>query len=210
MSANSDEEVITRYFIASGKADVVCILADSSQLERSLFMPADYAGIDAPCFLVLNMQDVAQQQGKTIDAEAIEKKLGIPVMLFSATNQKAYDIFFETHERALKQKAHIDVSALEREYEKLDGYSEIKQTLSDENIAGYTHMWLTVKTLENDKVVSAKLKSTLDDDKLSAIGNAAKNGSDAIATGECKFAWIDSILSGTVSGKKKRDKARKA
>ena len=41
MSANSDEEVITRDFIASGKADVVCILADSSQLERSLFMLAD-------------------------------------------------------------------------------------------------------------------------------------------------------------------------
>lgn len=33
MSANSDEEVITRDFIASGKADVVCILADSSQLN---------------------------------------------------------------------------------------------------------------------------------------------------------------------------------
>ena len=40
MSANSDEQVITRDFIASGKADVVCILADSSQLERSLFMLA--------------------------------------------------------------------------------------------------------------------------------------------------------------------------
>ena len=30
LSANSDEEVITRDFIASGKADVVCILTDSS------------------------------------------------------------------------------------------------------------------------------------------------------------------------------------
>ena len=203
MSANSDEEVITRDFIASGKADVVCILADSSQLERSLFMLADYAGISAPCFLVLNMQDVAAQQGKSIDAQAIEKKLGIPVMLFSATDQKAYDTFYATLERALKQKAHIDVSALEKEYEKLDGYNEIKQTLADENIAGYTPMWLTVKTLENDKVVSAKLKNTLDDDKMAAIEKAAGSGSDAIAAGECKFAWIDSILSGAVSGRKK-------
>ena len=203
MSANSDEEVITRDFIASGKADVVCILADSSQLERSLFMLADYAGISAPCFLVLNMQDVAAQQGKSIDAQAIEKKIGIPVMLFSATDQKAYDTFYATLERALKQKAHIDVSALEKEYEKLDGYNEIKQTLADENIAGYTPMWLTVKTLENDKVVSAKLKNTLDDDKMAAIEKAAGSGSDAIAAGECKFAWIDSILSGAVSGRKK-------
>ncbi len=65
LSANSDEEMITRDYIASGKADVVCILADSSQLERSLYMLADYAGITLPCFLVLNMSDVAAQHIKT-------------------------------------------------------------------------------------------------------------------------------------------------
>ena len=202
MSANSDEEVITRDFIASGKADVVCILADSSQLERSLFMLADYAGLEAPCFLVLNMEDVAKEQGKTIDAAAIEKKLGIPVMLFSATDIKAYDKFYQTLERALKTKAHINVSALEEEYEKLDNYSDIKAQLSDDTISGYTPMWLTVKVLENDKVVSAKLKETLSDDKVKKIENLAKSGSDAVATGECKFAWIDEILQGAVSGRK--------
>ncbi|WP_295155724.1 ferrous iron transport protein B [uncultured Ruminococcus sp.] len=202
MSANSDEEVITRDFIASGKADVVCILADSSQLERSLFMLADYAGLEAPCFLVLNMEDVAKEQGKTIDAAAIEKKLGIPVMLFSATDIKAYDKFYQTLERALKTKTHINVSALEEEYIKLDNYSDIKAQLSDDTISGYTPMWLTVKVLENDKVVSAKLKDTLSDDKVKKIENLAKSGSDAVATGECKFAWIDEILQGAVSGRK--------
>ena len=75
-------------------------------------MLADYAGLEAPCFLVLNMEDVAKEQGKTIDAAAIEKKLGIPVMMFSATDIKAYDKFYQTLERALKTKAHINVSAL--------------------------------------------------------------------------------------------------
>ena len=78
-----NQEVITRDFIASGKADVVCILADSSQLERSLFMVADYAGITVPCFLILNMADVAAAQGKKIDVAMIEKRLGVPVILFS-------------------------------------------------------------------------------------------------------------------------------
>ena len=71
LSANSDEEMITRDYIASGKADVVCILADSSQLERSLYMLADYAGITIPCFLVLNMSDVAKEQGKSVDAKEL-------------------------------------------------------------------------------------------------------------------------------------------
>ena len=73
LSANSDEEMITRDYIASGKADVVCILADSSQLNRSLYMLADYAGITVPCFLLLNMSDVARIQGKTVDAEALQQ-----------------------------------------------------------------------------------------------------------------------------------------
>ncbi len=199
MTANSDEEVITRDFIASGEADIVCILADSSQLERSLFMLADYAGISAPCFLVLNMEDVAKDQGKTINVKALEKKLGIPVMLFSATDKKAYDRFYATLERALREKSHIDVSALEKEYEKISGYSEIKDQLSETDISGYTPMWLTVKYLENDKVVSAKLKEELSGDKAASISALGEKAGGAIATGECKFNWIDKLLDGTVN-----------
>ncbi|MBR3852410.1 MAG: 50S ribosome-binding GTPase, partial [Fibrobacter sp.] len=40
LSANSEEEVVTRDYIQSGKADLVCILVDASQLERSLYMLA--------------------------------------------------------------------------------------------------------------------------------------------------------------------------
>lgn len=54
LSANSDEEVVTRNYISSGEADLVCILADASQLNRSLFMLADYAGIHVPVVLLLN------------------------------------------------------------------------------------------------------------------------------------------------------------
>ncbi len=59
LSANSEEEIITRDYIASGQADVVCILVDSSQVSRSLFMLADYAGIQCPVVLLLNLMDIA-------------------------------------------------------------------------------------------------------------------------------------------------------
>src|SRR5699024_6247353 len=65
LSANSDEEIITRDYIAGGKADVVVILADASQLERSLFMLADFAGIETPAVLLLNLMDVAQEQARS-------------------------------------------------------------------------------------------------------------------------------------------------
>ena len=102
-------------FLAKLQADgtyVVCILADSSQLERSLFMLADYAGLSAPCFLVLNMADVAKERGKKIDVTKIEQKLGIPVMQFSATDTKAYDTFYATLDRALQEKPQAFMPAV--------------------------------------------------------------------------------------------------
>lgn len=101
LSANSDEEIITRDYIASGKADVVCVLADSSQLERSLYMLADFAGIEVPCFLVLNMSDVAKDQGKDINAKSLADKLGIPVILFSATDVKQYEMYITCSSRSV-------------------------------------------------------------------------------------------------------------
>ena len=76
LSANSEEEVVTRDYIQSGKADLVCIQVDASQLERSLYMRADFVGIRMPVMLVLNMMDVAEAAGKKIDVAAIEKRLG--------------------------------------------------------------------------------------------------------------------------------------
>ncbi|MEF9896564.1 MAG: FeoB small GTPase domain-containing protein, partial [Clostridia bacterium] len=79
LSANSLEEAVTRDYILSGQADIVCVLADASQLERSLFMLADYAGIALPIILLINMTDVARAQGKTIDTALLERRLHVPV-----------------------------------------------------------------------------------------------------------------------------------
>jgi ferrous iron transport protein B len=145
------------------------------------------------------MADVAKEHGKQIDIQKIEEKLGIPVMLFSATDLTAYDKFYETLGRALKEQPHIQLSALEEEYRKIEGYSDICDTLSDTEFSGYTPMWLTVKVLEQDRVVSAKLKNALPDEKYRQIEALTKGSAGAVATGQCKFAWIDEMLDGAVN-----------
>lgn len=80
LSAGSDEEIITLDYIASGNADLALVMADASQLKRSLYMLADFVGMQVPAILVLNMMDVAKGQGITIDTEALSRKLGIPVV----------------------------------------------------------------------------------------------------------------------------------
>ncbi len=204
LTANSDEEVITRDFITSGDADVVCILADSSQLERSLFMIADYAGINVPSFLVLNMADVAADQGKEIDAKAIEDKLGIPVVLLAATDNKKYDSFYDAMERALENKSTIHVTALEETYKTIPGYNELKSIIPENAIPGYSSMWLAVKALENDKVVLAKLENTLGQAAAKQIKDICSLDQGALATGSSKFSWIDELLKNTVKEQKEK------
>ncbi len=204
LSANSDEEIITRDYIASGKADVVCILADSSQLERSLYMLADYAGINVPCFLLLNLYDVAEEQGKQIDYAALEKKLGIPVVLFSAPDRKKYDSFYMALERAVEKKTILNASLIDSKFEAIDIYKEIKNLIPANVIPGYSEIWLAAKAIEGDAPVTAKIKNALIGEKRTAFEAAiSKIENGVLLTGEKKFAWIDSLLDGTVISQKK-------
>ena len=161
LSANSDEEIITRDYIASGKADVVCILADSSQLERSLYMLADYAGIRVPTFLLLNMSDVALEQGKYINAGVISEQLKIPAVLFSAQDRKNYDAFYEALDKTIENKPILDTTALEAKYEQNESYKTIKALIPENVIPGYSSTWLAIKAVEGDAPVTAKIKDTL-------------------------------------------------
>lgn len=205
LSANSDEEMITRDYIASGKADVVCILADSSQLERSLYMLADFAGIEVPCFLVLNMSDVAKDQGKTIKADAIRSRLGIPVVLFSATDKKDYSPFYEALIEALDKKTVLNSDGLEAKLQQITEYVSIKEIIEGVNDEHRSSMWLAVKSVEGDAPVIAQVKSKLDASKKTLFEQAVKNiDKGVVKTGECKFAWIDEVVEGSVEGKSRK------
>ena len=120
LSAGSDEEVITRDYIASGNADLVLVMADASQLKRSLYMLADFVGTKVPAVLVLNMMDVAKGQGIVIDTDKLSQKLGIPVVSMSAIRKKDYRGLYECIEAALEQKPVIAGDAMNTAKEKMD------------------------------------------------------------------------------------------
>ena len=199
LAANSDEEIVTRDYIAGQEADTVCILADSSQLERSLFMLADYAGIRVPALLLLNMMDVAKVQGKNIDAKKISKKLGISVIPFVAQDKKNYNEFLSTV--SAKQKAYPDYSVLEEEYKKEFGetYADVCRILPEDGIGVYSPCWLFAKLVEKDPVAMQLVEDKIGSGKYSELNkilSGIKDGSSR--TGSCKFAWIDAILEGSV------------
>ena len=120
LSAGSDEEVITKDYIASGNADLVLIMADASQLKRSLYMLSDFVGTQIPAILVLNMIDVAESQGIVIDTEKLSQKLGIPVIPMSAIRKRDYPLLYQAIENSLTQKPIIHGNVLTSAKEKMN------------------------------------------------------------------------------------------
>lgn len=211
LSANSDEEIVTRDYIASGKADLICILVDASQLERSMFMLADYIGIQVPTVLLLNMMDVAKQQGQQIDCAALERELNIPVLPFVAADKKKYRPFYELLQRPDKAAWILSEERLKFYYEKEIGaaYRNILNLMPADGIGIHSAAWLSCKLMEKDALVSGMVKDTLSDGdykKLQNILAGIRDGS--IQTGNCKFAWVDSVLKGKTKSTKSRNKVQ--
>lgn len=204
LSANSDEEIITRDYIASGNADLICVFADASQLERSMYMLADYAGINIPSVVLLNMYDIAEHMGKKVDVQALQKKLKVPVLPFVASDKKYYEEFFVIIEKSLLTPSYINTDKLEDEYTKnvCINYSAVSAILRSVSLEQYNTLWLASKCIEKDKKILHSVKSEIDDDSFRALKreiSACENGEIEIA--RCKYAWINYLIQNNVSDK---------
>lgn len=159
LSAESDEEVITGEYIRNGKADLVLVMADASQLKRSLYMFADFIGTKIPAVLVLNMMDVAEDQGIRIDTRKLSDKLGIPVVPMSAIRKKDYKKLYEAIEDGLQNRNMISQEKIVSVPEKI---KYIDDLLADVMIASKTQQNAYSKF---DKIALSPVRG-----KLLAIG----------------------------------------
>ncbi|MDB5347573.1 MAG: feoB [Schlesneria sp.] len=74
-----------------GRIDAVVCIADASNLERNLYLVSQVLDLGLPTVLVLNMWDVAQSRGITIDVEKLSQTLGIPVVPCEAHRHRQID-----------------------------------------------------------------------------------------------------------------------
>lgn len=174
LSAESNEERITSDYIRSGVADLVAILVDSSQLERSLYMYTDFIGISTPVILILNLMDVAQQKGLQIDVETLSRRMGIPVIGFVASDAKRYGALKETLANAV---------------------SSARIPAADDFIRSYT----ADTRLSFDTLVAQQEESPLFSKEKSAIFELEKTADGLMASGKHKYEYIDRLLDGTVT-----------
>ena len=83
-------------------------------------MHADFVGTPVPAILILNMMDVAKDQGISINTKLLSEKLGIPVVPMSAIQKKDYSLLYKTIERSLVSQNIIKENALTSAEEKMN------------------------------------------------------------------------------------------
>ncbi|HET6476182.1 MAG TPA: ferrous iron transport protein B [Thermoleophilia bacterium] len=89
VSSFNDEETVARDIVM--EADVIVNVVDAVHLERDLFLTQQILDMGIPMVVALNMVDEAKTQGVGVDAEALSRLLGVPVIPTVAVHRKGFD-----------------------------------------------------------------------------------------------------------------------
>ena len=82
------DEKIAQDYLEQSDIGLVINIVDATNLERSLVLTQQLMERDVPILLVINMLDVAQQQGISVSARKLADKLQLPVIEMIASQKK--------------------------------------------------------------------------------------------------------------------------
>ncbi len=107
LEATSPAEEVAVNFLEDGANVVICVL-DATNLERNLNLALQIKQKDIPIIYALNLIDVAENKGISIDVEKLEKELGAPVVTTVATRNVGLKELLDTAwEYSLKEAIPI-------------------------------------------------------------------------------------------------------
>ena len=95
LSPYTNEEVISRNYILDEKPDCIINIIDATNLERNLYLTTQLMEIDVPIVVALNMIDVINKNGDSINVKQLQERLGLPVVEISALKEDNLDKLME-------------------------------------------------------------------------------------------------------------------
>jgi len=80
MSPFTSEESVTSSYVKNEHPDVIVNIVDATNLSRSLFFTTQLLELGVPVVVALNKSDINQKKDTKIDAQALSRALGCPVV----------------------------------------------------------------------------------------------------------------------------------
>ena len=132
-SAGGIDEAVARDYIASGECDLVINIVDASNLQRHLILTQQLLDSGLPVVIALNMLDVAERAGLSLDPIALSKALQVPVVpmvasrnvgvkdlleILQSTQSKDQTVIKSSRLSATSASSSETLAAAERRYHK--------------------------------------------------------------------------------------------
>lgn len=150
----SPEEVVARNYIVNERPDLVINIVDATNLERNLYLTTQLLETDTPLIIALNMTDVLEKNGDSVDIDGLSRKLGVPVIPISAARNKGIDELLQMA-AATAPTGRRGASVLAESYLG-ESIEKLAALLEANNIAN--SVYHAVKLVEGDREATGALK----------------------------------------------------
>lgn len=108
LSPYSTEEEISRQFAMEEKPDLIINIIDATSLERSLYLTTQLLELDTDVIIALNMSDVLEKSGITVNIDCLSKRLNTTIVSISAKKNIGVDELIEIVKKGSYKKNKHD------------------------------------------------------------------------------------------------------
>lgn len=190
LSPYSTEEEVSRQYVFEENPEVIINIVDSTSLERSLYLTTQLMELNTKVIVALNMADILEKKGISIDVKKLEKLLGTKVYKISALKETGIDeLINEINNSKDIQRKDVFDSKLE---------NSIKQI--EDKISSKHKKFVSVKLLENDERFKENRNIEIDKIILNVEENYDTDLEEVIATE--RYNFIEKVKKEAVVEKK--------
>lgn len=206
LSPYSLEEVVSRNYLVHEKPDAILNIVDGTNIERNLYLTTQLLELGIPMVVAVNMMDLVERNGDTIDIHKLSKELDCPVVEISALKGKG------TKEAALKavamakdKKSASLPSIYSNELNSV--LSKIESCIKNQIDASMAR-WYAVKIFERDEKIDEMIQIEDTDKKqieswIESIEEKMDDDSESIITSQ-RYDYITKIVNSAVNKKAKQ------
>ena len=110
--------------------DVILCIVDASNLQRNLYVVSQVLELGRPTVIALNMTDVAQAKGLTIDLERLRAQLGVPVVALQANRGHGIEELRQALATAVDTQSEARVSPFPNQFQQ--EVEQLEQALNND------------------------------------------------------------------------------
>ncbi|MCB2227910.1 MAG: ferrous iron transport protein B [Desulfarculaceae bacterium] len=159
LTAYSPEELVARDYLVQEKPDVVVHVADAANLERNLYLAVQFLELGVPLVIALNMMDVAEAKGLSIDTDKLGKLLGAPLVPTVARTGKGVPELLAAAAKVAAERKEWKPLELSYGHDVDQALNELTASLNGggREWEPLSPRWVGLKLLENDSEVKAQV-----------------------------------------------------